>query len=145
MLISDWSSDVCSSDLVSRPPLRMTSWRPLRRSSRIRLSFWTDSAPAWRGWSRIARHRRAPARRAAPRPTVFSDVRMDRGDGSYAMFMLQSGPIENEPARHIEASKSGERRGGREGDRRCRAGWCADEVKKKHGKSRLEEETRIER
>src|SRR3546814_10685543 len=55
---------------------------------------------------RSAPHRRAPAHRAAPRPTAFSGGRTERGETSYAMFMPQSGPIENDQRRHIGPSRS---------------------------------------
>src|SRR3546814_11700732 len=97
MRISDWSSDVCSSDLVDRPKPRGDDWTGYVRVPDDRLGHSDDIAAEDEGGLQQQRH---PA--------------------------LDEKPVEVEPATQLELpdmERSEERRGGKECDSTCRSRW----------------------
>src|SRR3546814_11170787 len=63
MRISDWSSDVCSSDLTGRCPTTPSAWSSTRRPARCAKTSTASSNTSTRWWCRCCRRRWTSTRR----------------------------------------------------------------------------------
>src|SRR3546814_13499532 len=112
MRISDWSSDVCSSDLVPRPREQHE-----HRARQAELEHDAEHDPHPGAEADLRRLSDARAVDAAPVPE-FAEQRTDAGPGE------QSDRAEEQP--DPGGGRSEESRGGAERVRTCRSRWAAD-------------------
>src|SRR3546814_12633205 len=122
MRISDWSSDVCSSDLPRPGEVGRLSHALLPRARRAAGSGGDASGTlrARQGDAGLRRqgHRPQPGRR----PAGLSHEGIEGGDGA----MTATPPLTTPPL----TTRSEERRVGRECVRTCRSRWSTDHSKK---------------
>src|SRR3546814_17436069 len=113
MRISDWSSDVCSSDLGSPPPVAVL---PNGKSHLIALDLGAEGDPIKALESVVE---------------LVGSGRLEDHVIERQLHSLDSG----DESRPVLGMRSEERRGGKECVRTCRSGWSA-EIKKKKQKKR---------
>src|SRR3546814_12179713 len=104
--ISDWSSDVCSSDLIGMGPVKIAS--RFERCLRAFQSLMADHQPVGR-------------------PAQIAQFENDAGDGGGVVGLMAVGRAEARldlaAHRHINGKSSEERRVGKECVSTCRSRW----------------------
>src|SRR3546814_13161107 len=112
MRMSDWSSDVCSSDLVA-------ALAPASAADFVRIEGGTFEM----GSEEFYREE-GPVRQVTVRPFLISSTEVTNAD--FAAFVAATGYVTTaergpDPAEH---PRSGERRGGKEWVSTCRSRWA---------------------